>query len=518
MFQTIKVEDDRKTNKEADILESLSRLFIQLNEESLHYCHWKSNCRLNNALQGDTDLDILVDRSHSIRFREILLQHDIKPLLAAPGWRYPGLEDYLGFDDISGEFFHLHVHYQLVLGEQFVKNYHLPIEDQVLKSTTMQSGVRIPLPEVELVILCMRALLKYRDRDLIKDLFSIRSPGVPLHIRQELEYLFNQTTMEAVDEILRKEFNLLPRKIILDFLSTISLDQRNGREFYSLRKKLRISLARFQRYSRLKASSIYFIEMWRRRKTFYPKKNKGKMNLANGGISLALVGIDGAGKSTFHQYVIAWLSWKLNVLGFYLGSKQPSRTSDILYIIFRMFRRAHRSISQKFGGNSAFTGWLDDLKRNFLIAHYVSIGDDRYKRYQGGTYTRNNGAVVIFDRYPLEQISTKSEYRMLDGPQSPLIGGKPGGKLGRILASKEIEYYTKMQLPDHLIILDVDPKVSILRKPDHNQEILSAKNRAIQDLLNRGDFQNGTEIHKIDANQPMNDVLRQLKSVIWEIL
>ena len=165
-------------------LGSLSRLFHDLNEASIRYCHWKSNLRLPEAMQGETDLDLLVDRKHSEDFRRILYQHDIKPCMAAREMRYPALEDYLGFDQTSGKLFHLHVHYQLVLGEQFVKNYRIPIETQVLDSVHFDSGVKVPAAEVELSILCMRALLKYRDRDFIKDYFSIRYPGIPNHIRQ----------------------------------------------------------------------------------------------------------------------------------------------------------------------------------------------------------------------------------------------------------------------------------------------------------------------------------------------
>ena len=100
----------------------------------------------------------------------------------------------------SGRLFHLHVHYKLILGEQYVKNYHFPIEEHILDGTQEKYGVRIPLPEVELVILSIRALLKYRDRDVIKDVFMIRYPGVPEHILDEILWLLAQTTLADVEE------------------------------------------------------------------------------------------------------------------------------------------------------------------------------------------------------------------------------------------------------------------------------------------------------------------------------
>lgn len=519
MIQPIEAKSEKLINSNNNSMESLARLFSDLNENSIRYCHWKSNLRLHDALQGETDLDLLVDRKHSGEFRQILLEHDIKPALAAPGRRFPALEDYLGFDRSSGKLFHLHVHYQLVLGEQFVKNFHLPIENQILDSVKLVYGVIVPSPEIELIVLCMRALLKYRDRDVIKDVFSVRSPGIPAHILNELEYLSNQTTIEAVDEVLSADLNILPRETILEFISMFQVNARNGRGFFRLRKNLRISLRSYQRYSREKATYIYFKELWRRRNSFFPSKTQGRMTFVNGGISLALIGVDGAGKTTLHQQLIAWLSWKMDVRGFYLGSKKPSKISNLLYLVFRMFRRTHRYLYHRNGKESPILQWLDSIRRYFLIAHYVSIGNDRIKRYLMGTSLANNGSIVIYDRYPLGRISSKPDFRLMDGPQSPKVGENSLGFLSRMLISKELGYYQNMLLPDFLLVLDVDPEISIQRKPDHNREILSAKNRAIKDLLNRKNSGNyGDYIYQINANLPFEDVLQQLKSVVWKIL
>jgi len=519
MIQGIKLDSEVLINGNNNTLESLSKMFFDLNEKSIRYCHWKSNLRLNEALMGETDLDLLVDRKHSREFRQILLEHDVKPVLAAPGRRYSGLEDYLGFDRSSGKLFHLHVHYRLVLGEQFVKNYHLRIENQILDSVNLVSGVKVPTPEIELIILCTRALLKFRDRDVIKDVFSIRSPGIPAHIRKELEYLSDQTTIEAVDQVLSADLNILPRETILEFISIIQVNARNGRGLFRLRKNLRNFLRSYQRYSREKATYIYFKELWRRRNSFHPNKTQGRMTFANGGISLALIGVDGAGKTTLHQQLIAWLSWKMDIRGFYLGSKKPSKISDLLYLVFRMFRRSQRDLSGRFGKDSLIVQWLGSIKNNLLIAHYVSIGNDRYTRYLMATSSANNGSCVVYDRFPLEQISEEPDFRLMDGPLSPAVRENPPGYLGRTLISKELDYYQNMLLPDYLLVLDVDPEISIQRKPDHNREILSSKNRAIKDLLNNINVgNNGNYIFQINANLPFDDVLQQLKSVVWNTL
>ena len=118
-------------------LEAVAGLFQMLHAQGVRYVHWKSNIRLGLSLQGGTDLDLLVDKEHSRTFRQILLQQEIKPILPPQGQRYPGMEHYLGFDPASGKLFHLHVHYQLVLGDEYIKNFRLPLEEYFLQHTRL---------------------------------------------------------------------------------------------------------------------------------------------------------------------------------------------------------------------------------------------------------------------------------------------------------------------------------------------------------------------------------------------
>src|SRR5512143_2542222 len=300
MIQTSPLDMEFKFQEKSVGLEAVADLFQALGRQGVRFCHWKSNLRLENGLYGQTDLDLLVDRKQSQIFRQVLSQHDVKPVLAPPGKRYPAVEDYLGFDAASGKLFHLHVHYQLVLGEQFVKNYRLPLEAHFLDSALFRHGVRIPTPEMEISILALRALLKYRDRDAIKDILLFRSPGLPAHIRNEIEYLLKQTSVDNLSQTLMEIADVVPSSTVLEFLNTVVETPRAGFTFYRLREQVRWALRVYQRSNRLQATLKYFQEAWQRRKRLKLSPAR-KMTLPSGGATIGLIGADGAGKSTMCQ-------------------------------------------------------------------------------------------------------------------------------------------------------------------------------------------------------------------------
>jgi hypothetical protein len=83
----------------------------------------------------------------------ILADTGFRRFMAPPLQAYPAVEDYLGFDHATGRLVHLHLHYQLTLGQRHLKGYRLPWESQLLGtrhfdtryglSLCCQSGARI---------------------------------------------------------------------------------------------------------------------------------------------------------------------------------------------------------------------------------------------------------------------------------------------------------------------------------------------------------------------------------------
>lgn len=500
-------------------LEALTRLFQAMHLQGIRYCHWKSNLRLEKSLQGGTDLDLLVDRRQHIHFRQLLLAHGIKPLIAPPSQRFPAMEHYLGFDEASGKLFHLHVHYQLVLGEEFIKNFRLPLEEAFLSNTRWLHGVRIPAAELELIVLALRILLKYRDRDALKDILGIRSSKIVSDFLPEVEWLLTQTTPLHLEETLLRFKDILPTEIIRQFLHLLQTNPRQGWALLRLRQRLRHSLHLYRRNSPWHASLDYFLRLWARQKIALGLSPTTRLTLPEGGITLALIGADGAGKSTLTDLLARWLSWKVDTHVYYLGSKRPSRRSRVLYLFFRALRRSHRTFAAWFGEQSFPARHLADLRDTLLSLHALSIGHDRYQRYMSGQKQAAAGSFVIYDRFPLSAIDPHLDTHLLDGPQVAwLTAGKNTLWLKRICQAEE-NLYRQMHAPEHVVILEVSPAVSRQRKPDHKPEAIAAKIQALRSLTSQPDpVSSGLHLIPISADQPLEQVFAQLKREVWQLL
>jgi hypothetical protein len=121
-------------------LEALTALFDALDVAGIRYCHWKSNEHLDASLRGATDLDVLFDRRQVLHVAHLLTRLGCKRFVVKPGRGYPGIEDFVVFDAPTGALAHLHAHYQLTVGEKFLKGYRLPWEEYVLATRTRDVG------------------------------------------------------------------------------------------------------------------------------------------------------------------------------------------------------------------------------------------------------------------------------------------------------------------------------------------------------------------------------------------
>ena len=169
----------------------VSSLFKRLNEASVAYCHWKSNEHLAAAAAGLTDLDVLIDRNHQLELQRILQALGFKRFATPPLRAYPAVEDYIGLDQSTGRLAHLHLHYELTLGERYLKGYRLPWEARILATRRLdrEHNIYVADPAIELLLLFVRSALKQRWRDGIRRMLSGARASGQTDFERELTWL-----------------------------------------------------------------------------------------------------------------------------------------------------------------------------------------------------------------------------------------------------------------------------------------------------------------------------------------
>ncbi len=489
----------------------IAELLTELHARQIRYCHWKSTPSIAVALQGRTDLDLLVDRRHAGAFGVAIREVGFKPFISSQARRFPGVEDHIGHDATSGRLVHLHVYYQLVLGEEHVKNHRLPLEDAFLDGARVAGGIAVPAPAMELTVLGLRVLLKYRDSDALKDLLGLgRRGGIPPDARRELVALREAATDDELRATMTRHLPSVEPNLVPDLLGVVERDPRDAAALRALRARARRGLAPYERISRsrarLQVARARLARVWPVRQLLRVATRSDLRRKAplGGGVTIAVVGSDGAGKSTLIQAMREWLEWRVNLRIEYLGSAQPSRRTRLL----KGSARAARAASRRFVG----FGPVRRLADRLMAARYLADARDRAGRARRGRSLAARGAVVIFDRFPLPDVQVGT--RSMDGPRIPTIPGwERIGELRR-MAAREAAIYAAIPAPDHIIWLEVDPTTALRRKPDHSPEAVVAKAEALESA----DLARIAPVTRIDAGRPLDEVVDAAKQAIWGLL
>ena len=293
---------------------ALTNLFDRLHAQQIRYCHWKSTEHLRASLDAALDLDVLVHRADARRLTRLLTDVDFKRF-GDGGHGYPGVEDYLGFDPDTGRLSHLHLHYQLTLGEQFLKGYRLPWEDLVLDTRTMDAehGVYVIDPNLEALLLVTRAALKLRARDYLLAAAGYR------YIRggalRELRWLARRVNRDRLAALARPlvgdEAAALLSEIVADVAPSI-------RQLRAFRRIVRPSLGGYRMYGAIAARR----RRWARelgwvwvavRNRLRGMSKRSTRTAPQGGVAVTVTGPQ-VRATAVAQELIAWLSPELAVV------------------------------------------------------------------------------------------------------------------------------------------------------------------------------------------------------------
>lgn len=478
-------------------LELVTRLCEALERAEVRYCHWKSNQALDRSASGENDLDLLVAASGVGRFEEVLLDLGFKEALEPARKRFPGVGHWFGLDAPSGKLVNVHAHSRLVVGDDATKNYRLPIEEPYLGSVTRDPPFMVPSAEFEFVVFVIRMMLKHGTWDAVLTLRGRLSKAE----LGELVHLTSRVDRARVAAILTEHLPFVDQGVFERCVRALEPGCPNRVRMTASRDLHRRLATCARRGGRVDAP----LRLWRRlsnrilRRVYRPALSN---RVAAGGSVVAVVGGDGAGKSTVVHDLYTWLSECFLVRTMHLGKPPRGAASLLVRILMRVGRSIGVVRARAPGASGTADRGLLSSVRDALTAR------DRYRAHVRARRAASHGAIVVCDRYPLPAVE------IMDGPRVAEAGTEEqAGRWNRRLAHIETRYYARITEPDAVIVLAVDPEVAVGRRTGDDEVVVRARSTAILST----DWE-GVTACVIDANAPRDDVLAHVKSMVWSRL
>lgn len=498
------------------ILVASKQLIEQLEFNGVKYCHWKSNEHLFEGLIGKTDLDILVDREDKWKFERVL--NELKYIrVYGRNNNTSGVDNWLGYHEDDICYIHLHVHYDLVTGKKWVKEYHLPWRNVVLSNTLISEfGMPIIEPNLEMVLFVVRIALKSKFKTLIKCFLanhSVASSSTEKEIRYLERFLVKDKIRHYTKEL------RISKETTDNIFRIIENHSYSALSIFRLKRKLVKELKEYTSINSLAASSKYFSnKLYDMTFALSERFVSGKLSSgfrrkesSGGGSLIAIIGADGSGKSTNIKSICEWLKWKFEVKLVYAGSGDGSNNL-IQKTINRVFSGSHStSYEATSKGNTKrdSKGKQSGLKKIVKACILSYSATSKYRSIRRAYRLRNKGYIVLVDRYPQNQIVGIND--------SPRIGVllKNESNNGIVNHFRRIEEnaFNKMALisPDVVIKLCVSPEVAQSRKPDHNLEYIKSKSEIVNKL-----WFPEAKTYDINADVDLAEVQKTMKRIIWE--
>lgn len=494
--------------RRGETLELVAELCRALDAAGVRSCHWKSNEALDRSASGDNDLDLLVHRSDAAAFEEVLARLGFKEAHLPPWKRLPGIWHAYALDRSSGRLVHVHAHYQLVVGDDMTKNYHLPIEDAYLASAEPSPPFHVPSPEFELALLVLRMVIKHNPWDAI----ASGQGSLSASERRELADLLARVEPGEAASTLHRHLPIVPPDLWARCLRSVRPGASVGFRIATA-GELQRALAVCARRGRALDTTL---KVWRRGRIFLRRRvlrrRAEAKALGRAGLLVAIVGGDGAGKSTVVEDLTGWLGRDFRTMSVHLGKPPRSALSAAAkgaMTLAASVKRSPTPSGRALRASVATDGSAPMTPRNAArLAWEVLTARDRSRAYRCARRAASNGAIVVCDRFPLPQV------RQMDGAVSAgMRDPARHGRLVAVLAERERRYYERIALPDVLVVLRVQPDVAVQRRREAPEDLLRRRSEEIWGI----DWSDTPAI-VIDAGRPRDEVLARVRAEVWSRL
>ena len=497
----------RRSRAEDAMPPGLVEVLNEFHRQQVSYCYWKSSRRLDAAFAGEGDVDLLVARNDQHRVQAILLERDFKLFPSVADRDHPATLTFLGYDERGGQLIHIHLHFRLIVGESLLKNYRIPWEEVLLTRAILHPTlpIRILDPTSEALLLVVRACLELRRLDpMTLCVWQATTRKFALD-RTELAALVNRTTLRD-----------LAAELLSEDLAELVADAFYGEQPLEtqlrFRRRMRQHCAAYRSYNAVEARVR---NAWRALLWVSGSLNKHILHAPRpwnrrgpgSGCMVAILGVDGSGKSTSVATMRAWLGSKVDVVPIYFGTGdgRPSLLLRPFKLMMPLITRVLKS-KPRVASHGKISGHAPGLLYSLLLMVWaVAVAMDKRKKLVAARRATNRGLIVLADRYPQNQIVGFN-----DGPLLTRLTVVPHW----LRRFEGAAYALARRLPPDLAIkLVVTPETAARREPEMDPAIIRERIAALQRLELPG-----ARVVCVDAEQPLADVIRAVKHEIWRLM
>jgi thymidylate kinase len=485
----------------------LVEVFGEFHRQHISYCYWKSSRRIHAALAGKGDVDLLVARADQHRVQVILAERDFKLFPSVADRDHPATLSFLGYDERGGQLIHIHLHFLLVVGERLLKNYRIAWEEVLLARAILHPTlpVRILEPTSEAVLLVVRACLELRRLDLMT-----------LCIWQEATHRFALDLAALAARVDRTSVRDLAAELLSEDLADPVADALSSQQRLEaqveLRRRIKKHFAAYRSYNTVEARmrSAWRALLWGAgslNKHVLHAPRPWSRRAPGGGCMVAMVGVDGSGKSTSVAAIRAWLGTKVDVVPIYFGTGdgRPSLLLRPFKLVMPLIMCVLTS-KPKVASHGKVSGPPPGLLYSLLLMVWAAaVAVDKRKKLAAARRGTNRGLIVLTDRYP----------------QSQILGFNDGPLLSRLTMVPDwlrrfegTAYALARRLPPDLVIkLVVRPETVARREPEMDPAVIRERIAALQRLELPG-----ARVVCVDAERPLAEVIRAVKHEIWHLI
>ena len=489
-------------------LELIERFLDELTAKAIPYCHWKSTTNIAASLSGETDLDLLVAPESREQCLALLNKLDFRQATDPWDLDLSGISHFFGYDHPSARIVHIHLHFQLLLGDDLLKNYRLPVENIFFSSVKIVNGIAIPAPEVEFITFVLRMTLKRRLLSIlvrlpflmcnllftVKQLVGLETPRLSAGAQAEFDDLMNKISEEKVVQTLCSGFPFVPPDLFRQCRNALA-NKADRFAWWTTGRKLTRTLGDYPRLTGFAAVGTMVWQAFRLRirsvMVLTSRHCLTGKTPASGGRIIAFAGDNGDGvwKTNLVDDTAQWLRQYFSVATLHVVMTPVGifgvTVSTLMKIWTLLPVKAEGEFSQ------ALHCWLE--------------AGSRYRAYRHALRLRKRGMMVLLDDIPLLKDCDI-------GPARSAGRAFGKGPVLRLMAAIENIWRRRINL-EELMVLRLDSEIAPEGSSTGDEVSLGKGSGAVRQRQDQTAY-----AHLVATSVPLPEEISRIRAEVWDLL